>query len=89
MKQTIEVYTLNLRKRKGRVNLSFSDGSDIYELMKKEFVAYIDQVKTEPVNGAEKRTIKVPPSENGNPFWGYNDEKRYVFPANVNFRISA
>lgn len=79
MKQTIEVYTFNLRKQRGRKNLSFSDGTDIYDLMKREFVPFIDYVKTGPVDDDEKRTIKVPPMENGHTFWGYDDQKRYVY----------
>lgn len=79
MKQTIEVYTLNLRKQRGRKNLSFSEGTDIYDLLKKDFINYIDTVKTGPVDNYEKRTIKVPHAVNGQTFWGYNDKKRYVY----------
>lgn len=79
MKQTIEVYTLHLRKQRGRKNLSFSDGVDIYDLLKRDFIPYIDQVKTGPVDNYENRTIKVPPAVNGQSFWGYNDQNRYVY----------
>lgn len=79
MKQTIEVYTLNLRKQRGRRNLSFSDGVDIYDLLKRDFITFIDQVKTGPVDNYENRTIKVPPAVDGQPFWGYNDPNRYVY----------
>lgn len=79
MKQTIEVYTFNLRKHKGRKNLSFSEGSDIYELLKREFVNYIDQDKTGPVDVVEKRTIKISPAIDGHTFWGFDDTHRYVY----------
>lgn len=79
MKQTIEVYTLNLRKQRGRRNLSFSDGEDIYSLLKNEFIPFIDNVKTGPVDVYENRTIKVPPAQNGQTFWGFNDQNRYVY----------
>lgn len=79
MKQTIEVYTLNLRKQRGRKNLSFSEGTDIYDLMKKDFVPFIDNVKTGPVDDYENRTIKVSLAEKGHTFWGYDDQNRYVY----------
>ena len=79
MKQTIEVYTLNLRKQRGRKNLSFSDGVDTYDLLKTEFVPFIDRVKTGPVDDYENRTIKIPPAVDGQTFWGYDEQKRYVY----------
>ena len=79
MKQTIEVYTFYLRKQKGRKNLSFSDGMDIYDLLKSDFIQYIDQIKTGPVDNFENRTIKVPPAIDGQTFWGFNDQYRYIY----------
>lgn len=79
MKQTIEVYTFNLRKQRGRKNLSFSDGVDIYELLKRDFVPYIDQDMTGPIDEYEKRTIKIPAAIDNQHFWGCNDQKRYVY----------
>ena len=79
MKQTIEVFTFNLRYRKAKKKLSFSEGNDLFELLKKEFVPYVDKDKSGPVNPEEKRTVKIPPAVDGKPQWGYNDNRRCIF----------
>ncbi|MCR4617764.1 MAG: hypothetical protein K5669_06215 [Lachnospiraceae bacterium] len=52
---------------------------DIYDLLKDEFIRFIDQVKTGPVDDYENRTIKVPSEINGKSFWGFDNQKRYVY----------
>ena len=79
MKETIEVYYFNLRRKNGKKNLSFSYGEDIYELLKKGFTSFIDSTKTGPVNPAEKRTVRIPAAVDGNTFWGSNDAYRSVY----------
>ena len=78
-KETIEVFTYNIRKKKGRSNLSFSCGTDIYSLLKDGFTQFVDQVKTGPVNPAEKRTVRIPASDGGMTFWGHNDNYRCIY----------
>ena len=79
MKETIEVYYFNLRRKGGKKNLSFSYGDDIYELLKNGFTSFIDSTKTGPVNPAEKRTVRIPAAVDGKTFWGSNDAHRSVF----------
>ena len=78
-KETIEVFTYNIRKKKSRTNLSFSHGIDVYTLLKNGFTHFIDSAKTGPVNPAEKRTVRIPAAVNGRTFWGHNDSYRCVY----------
>lgn len=47
--------------------------------MKEDFIRYIDTAKTGPVTGVEKRTLKIPPAANDQSFWGFNDDRRFIY----------
>lgn len=78
-KETIEIFTYNIRRKNGRSNLSFSRGTDIYSILKNDFTNFVDQVKTGPVNPAEKRTVRIPAAAEGMTFWGHKDNYRCVY----------
>lgn len=80
MKETIEVHTFQLFVKGGRKALSFSEGKDLYEILKTNWVSFIDG-KTGPIGDPEsdKRTLRIPHEQNGTIYHGYNDQMRCIY----------
>lgn len=81
MKQTIEVHTFKINKKRNRNPISFSAGQDLYVLVKNSFVSFIDSSMTGPVDSpdTENRIVKIPAEAQGQVFHGFNDQRRCVY----------